>query len=165
MIFLFLSPIGLSLILLIYCSMSRYQAKLELATCFKTFGRYVLEFPIENRKIHEQLQIWSLGGIFTVKVFKRLAQKLRRIILLHFRLMTFRFHYGRSLKHDNCMILFSDVSMTPQTNMIYLAKILWLTREKHKSLKRITLEKSQNRVSPSFWKLCKRRAPGKWRSV
>ena len=37
-------------------------------------------------------------GISVVKMWKRIAQKLRRIILLHFVLVTFRFLYGRTLK-------------------------------------------------------------------
>ena len=47
-------------------------------------------------------QIWGVGGsggaISIVNIIKRLAQKLRRIILLHFGLVTFRFHYGGTLK-------------------------------------------------------------------
>ena len=39
--------------------------------------------------------VW--GAIFIVILWKRAAQKLRRIILLHLGLVTFRFHYGRPL--------------------------------------------------------------------
>ena len=52
---------------------------------------------------------------------KRIAIKLRRISLLHFVLVTFRFHYGESRKPLIFMISgFSDVSMTHKTNIIYL---------------------------------------------
>ena len=63
----------------------------------------------------------GLGVAFTVNIIKRIAGKLRRIILLHFGLVTCRFHYGRSRKLLIFMILgFSDVSMTPQ-NQYYLS--------------------------------------------
>ena len=52
---------------------------------------------------------------------KSIAGKLRRNILLHFGLVTFRFHYGRDRKPVIFMISgFSGVSLTPQTNTIYL---------------------------------------------
>ena len=45
---------------------------------------------------------------------------LRTIILSHFGLVTFGFHYGRTPKPIMFMIFgFLDVSMTPKTNMIY----------------------------------------------
>ena len=40
----------------------------------------------------------SGGGIFIVKAHKRMARKLRVIILLHLGLVSFRFHFGRTLK-------------------------------------------------------------------
>ena len=40
--------------------------------------------------------VW--GVILTVNIIKRIAQKLRRIILLHFGLVTFRFHYWETRK-------------------------------------------------------------------
>ena len=49
------------------------------------------------------------------------GQKLHRIILLHFGRITFRFHYRKDRKPIMFMIsAFSDVSMTPKTNTIYL---------------------------------------------
>ena len=68
--------------------------------------------------------IWNhFRVIFMVKIIKRITEKLRRIILLHFGLLViaFRFHYGRDREVIIFMISgFSDVSMTPQTNIIYL---------------------------------------------
>ena len=47
-------------------------------------------------------------------------RKLREIILLHFGLVAFRFHYGRDRTSIICMIWgFSDVSMTPKSNAFY----------------------------------------------
>ena len=68
--------------------------------------------------------MWGLGvifrGIFIVNI-KRIAGKLRTIILLHLGLVTLRFHYWKTLKTLICMISgFSDVSMTPQTNILSL---------------------------------------------
>ena len=60
-------------------------------------------------------------AIFMVNMWKRIPQRLRGVILLHFGLVTFRFHYGRTPKPLMIMIFgFLDVSMTPKTNMIYL---------------------------------------------
>ena len=56
-------------------------------------------------------------GIFIEKI----CQKLRRIILLHFGLITSRFASGRFRKPAISMISrFSDVPMTPKTNYLYL---------------------------------------------
>ena len=56
-----------------------------------------------------------------VNIMKRIAQKLRRIILLHLGLVTFRCHYGRTRKPLMFMIWgFLNVSTTPKTNIIYL---------------------------------------------
>ncbi len=43
--------------------------------------------------------VW--GAISIVNMMKRIAQKLRRIILLHFGLVTFRFHYLENPKTHN----------------------------------------------------------------
>ena len=54
---------------------------------------------------------------------KRLAQKLRRIILLLFGLVTFRFHFGKTRKLMIFMVFgFWDVTMTPKTNIICLRR-------------------------------------------
>ena len=56
-----------------------------------------------------------------VNIWRRIAQKLRGIILLLFGLVAFRFHSGRDRKPPMFMIWgFSDVSMTPKTNHVYL---------------------------------------------
>ena len=61
------------------------------------------------------LHLWA---ICVVNWWKRNGQKLRRIILLHFGLVTSRFGYGRTLI---LMIWgFSDVPLSPKTNIIYL---------------------------------------------
>ena len=64
---------------------------------------------------------WSSLGPFIVNVIKRLAEKLRSITLVHFGLVTVRFHYGRNLKPLIFMISgFSEVSMTRQTKYLDL---------------------------------------------
>ena len=73
------------------------------------------------------LRIWHLGvlggGICIVNFKKRVARKLHRIILLHFGLVTFRFHSGRTLKPLMFMISdLVDVSMTHNTNVIHLRR-------------------------------------------
>ena len=56
-----------------------------------------------------------------VNIWKRYASKLRRAILLHFGLGTFRFHYRKDRKPVIfTMSGFLDVSMTPKANIIYL---------------------------------------------
>ena len=63
------------------------------------------------------------GSIFIVNILRRIAPKLRRTILLHFGLITFAIHVGRTLKPLIFMIFgFWDVSMTPKTNIIYLSR-------------------------------------------
>ena len=66
-----------------------------------------------------------MSVICMVKLWKRYAEKLRSIILLHFGLVTFRFAYGlwENPKNLICMISgFSDVSPSPNTNTIYLLR-------------------------------------------
>ena len=55
----------------------------------------------KSREIREEMRFGGLGGpgaILTVSGMKRIARKLRRIILLHFRLITFRFYHRRIQK-------------------------------------------------------------------
>ena len=56
----------------------------------------------KSRNIWDELRIWGLKGfwgvIFIVDIIKRIAPKLRRTILLHFGLVTFRFHFGETRK-------------------------------------------------------------------
>ena len=57
----------------------------------------------------------------TINVKKRVAQKLRIIILLHFGLITFRIHFGKTPNPSfSCFSDLADVTMTPKTNIIYL---------------------------------------------
>ena len=85
-------------------------------------------------KNHTRIIGKSLEHHFSVfiygKFMERCDQKLRRIILLHFGLVTFRFHHGSPLKPFIFMISgFSDVSMTPQTNYFYL----WIHQDTFKN--------------------------------
>ena len=60
-------------------------------------------------------------GIFKVNLWKSYALKLRGNILLQFELITCRFAYMRNLNPRISMILgFTDVSLSPKTNIIYL---------------------------------------------
>ena len=66
-----------------------------------------------------QMQILSLLNHFSENIWKRIAQKLRRTILLHLGLGTFRFHYGRTLKPIMFM-RFEFLDMGPKINYPYL---------------------------------------------
>ena len=56
-------------------------------------------------KIRAQLRIWGSGRpFFIVSIIKRLAQKLRRIILPHFGLVTFGIHFRETRKPIIVMI-------------------------------------------------------------
>ena len=61
------------------------------------------------------------GSHFYYKyIMKRIARKLRRIFLLRFGLVTFRFHDGEDLKPLIFIIsAFRDVSLSPKTNIIH----------------------------------------------
>ena len=61
-----------------------------------------------------------MGATFLVNMIKRIAGKLRRIILLHFGLVTFRFHYGEPPEKIVLAMIsgFLDVFMTPQTKYV-----------------------------------------------
>ena len=63
------------------------------------------------------------SGFFYIVFFcARIAQKLRQIILSHFELVTFKFHFWVKLEGPSCS-WFSDlvkVTMTPETNVICL---------------------------------------------
>ncbi len=61
-------------------------------------GRFPIEIPESPGKIAD-LGSWGVwGGNFIVHIIERIAGKLRRIILLQFGRVTFRFHYGRDRK-------------------------------------------------------------------
>ena len=75
----------------------------------------------ENHRKHYWKNDGNCWVIFMVNLRKRYGQKLRRIILLHFWLITFRFGDGRDRKPLMVMISgFSDVSPSPKTNIICL---------------------------------------------
>ena len=60
------------------------------------------------------------GHLFLVSLWKRYGQKLRRIILLQFGLVTFRFVYGRDRKPIVSMISgFLDVSLSPNQYFLW----------------------------------------------
>ena len=59
----------------------------------------------------------SEGAISTVNLNKRLAQKLRRTILLHFGLIIFKSHFGKPGNPSFSWFSdLADVTMTPTTN-------------------------------------------------
>ena len=59
---------------------------------------------------------FGVSGVWGA-IFTRVAQKLRRLILLHFGLIVFRIHFGKTRKPFIFMIFrFLGVSMTPKTN-------------------------------------------------
>ena len=109
-----------------------------------------------------KIRIWGLGGlgaIFTVNFKKRIAQKLRRIILLHFGLPTFGCHSGKTQKPFIFMIFgFWDMFMTPKTNLLNFGDTKVLQERQ---------EKTQIPFRNIFWKISdlgnrtcwKRRAP------
>ena len=68
-----------------------------------------------------------------VRLWKRYAQKLRSIFLLHFGLVTVRFGYGRNRTPLISMISgFLDVSFLPKTNYFYL----WRPRDTSNNFKK-----------------------------
>ena len=85
---------------------------------FKKRG-FPTESPEKNGKSAFFNFLELLGNVYS-KYYKRLA-KIRRTILLHFGLVTFRFADTRALKPIISMISgFSDVSLSPKTNYFYL---------------------------------------------
>ena len=62
-----------------------------------------------------------LWAMFTVNIIKRITQKLRRIILLHFKLITVRIYFGKNRTLVIVMIFrFGDASMAPNTKYFNL---------------------------------------------
>ena len=57
--------------------------------------------PIQNLG---KIQIWGLGGSFFVRIMKRVAKMLRKIILFHLGIVTFRFLFGKTRKVSILMI-------------------------------------------------------------
>ena len=69
----------------------------------------------KSREIANLASGWGLVVIFTVNIIERFAQKLRRIILLHFGRITFRMHVGK-IREALIFMVFGlwDVPMTPK---------------------------------------------------
>ena len=103
------------------------------------------------------------GAIFIVNIIQRLARKLRRIILLHLGITTFRFHYGRTLKLLIFMILgFSGVSMTPKPIIFHLWRPQDTPNNSRKSpshFQKYSFWKCQHLGNPCCWKYWERQEP------
>ena len=81
-------------------------------------------FPIENPGKSEKILDLGFGGVwvamFIVNFIESVAPELRRIVLLHFGLLTFRFHFRKTREPSIYMIFgFFDVSVNPKTNYCY----------------------------------------------
>ena len=66
----------------------------------KKKGRSPTEDPGNPEQIVELGSRGSGGAIVIVNIIRRIAGKLRRIILLHFGLVAFRLHYRRNRKQN-----------------------------------------------------------------
>ena len=94
--------------------------------------------------------VWGgLGAIFTVTFANRVARKFRRIILLYFGLITFRFHFGKAWKPFVFMIFgFLDVFMTPPNQFFLTLETPGLLKKQQKNCREILfLEISQSWTS------------------
>ena len=97
----------------------------DVAPCNYT-SRRKAGFPIEDPETNRETRMFKMFDHFRiiivmVNIMERIARKLRRIILLRFGLVTFRFHYWKTFKPLICMISgFSGVFLSPQTNYVYL---------------------------------------------
>ena len=94
----------------------------------------------------------------------RSSVELFYIILLHFGIVTFRFHHGRNRKPIIFMIWgFSDVSMTPKTNYDYLWRHQDTSNNQRKSqttLKRYDL-RIDHKIGSQFSKVLEKTGSGK----
>ena len=54
-----------------------------------------IDFLKKIQEIRQKIGFGVWGAVFIVNIFERIAQELRRIILLHFRLLTFMFHFRK----------------------------------------------------------------------
>ena len=74
---------------------------MSLRTTYQHLAEIWKSSPLKNPGKSGKIQdlgsgaVW--GAISTRNFLKKLAQKLRRIILLHFGLRTFRFHFGKTI--------------------------------------------------------------------
>ena len=80
----------------------------------------IIRKTYEHHKKNDWENDGNVWADFMEQLLKRYAQKLRRIILRQFELITFRFAHGRTLKPPIPMISgFLDVSLRPQTNYVF----------------------------------------------
>ena len=104
-----------------------------------------------------QIRFWGLEAIFIINFKKRVAQKLRRIILLHYGLVTFRFRFGKIEKSS--LSWFSDLAdatMTSQTDYYWLwtqQGISKHTRNSESCLEKYYFGKLSDLGNRKFWKL------------
>ena len=88
------------------------RAKNLSAICFRESAPIFIPFKKADflqkiQDIREKIGIWGLGGlgvIFT-NIIGRIARELRRIILFHLGLVTFRFHHWKTPKPLIFMVL------------------------------------------------------------
>ena len=88
------------------------------------------------QEFRKKLLIWGvggLGGIQIVNIMKRIAGKLRKIILLHFGLVTFRIHSWKTRKPTIFMVLGPGGRDQGTPNIIYL----WAHRDTPNNSRRI----------------------------
>ena len=71
-----------------------------------------------------KIRIWGLGGLGVMSIVnlkKRLAQKVRRIILLHLGRVTFRIHFGKARKVITFMLFGLGGRVHDSPNQYYLS--------------------------------------------
>ena len=113
----------------------------------------------KSRKIREKLRTWGLGGlevISFVNIMKRIAQKLRKTILLHFGLVTFRFHYWKTRKVIICMVSGPGGRDHDSPNQLFLIveapRLFKRIQEKQITFKHDCFGKYENLESWNCWK-------------
>ena len=100
---------------------SKQYTKMVVISLLAGSSTSVYQYICKPEKKNPDLGLGGLGAIFIVSFKKRVPQKLRRIILRHFGLVTFRFHSGKTRKRFIFMVVGSpEVSMTPETNCFQL---------------------------------------------
>ena len=78
-------------------------------------------FLIENPGKYGKNPNVGPGDLFIVNVIKRIAQKLRIIIVLRFWLLTVRFHFGKTRKHFMFMVFWPSGHDHDSRNQHYLS--------------------------------------------
>ena len=69
----------------------------------------------------EKMRFGVWGSIFNVNIIRRIAQKFRRIMLLHFGLVTFRIQIGKTRKHVIFMFFGLGGRVHDSQNQYYLS--------------------------------------------